>query len=266
MSVVFAIIAAASAPARPPAPRPGRQGDRGLPNGPVRPREVALLARTWNALEPFIQALEALGIPTLPGGGGSLLDTPEARDGLALLAFLADPKDDLALLTLLRSPYFAVPDALLHRVAEIRGDRSWWEALRSNEALSRPREVLESLLQDRHRLLPSFLLQEADLATGYTAVLAHLPGAERRLADYGAFLDLVRALEARGEGLAGAVSRLKTLVLRGLEVPRPPLGGLEAFLAVSDTLNGLMAIPNLISVLGSVPLLLRLQREYLSGK
>ncbi len=202
--------------------------DRGLPNGPVRPREVALLARTWNALEPFIQALEALGIPTLPGGGGSLLDTPEARDGLALLAFLADPKDDLALLTLLRSPYFAVPDALLHRVAEIRGDRSWWEALRSNEALSRPREVLESLLQDRHRLLPSFLLQEADLATGYTAVLAHLPGAERRLADYGAFLDLVRALEARGEGLAGAVSRLKTLVLRGLEVPRPPLGGLEA--------------------------------------
>jgi AGCS family alanine or glycine:cation symporter len=34
---------------------------------------------------------------------------------------------------------------------------------------------------------------------------------------------------------------------------------------VADTLNGLMAIPNLISVLVSIPLLLRLQREFFSG-
>lgn len=34
---------------------------------------------------------------------------------------------------------------------------------------------------------------------------------------------------------------------------------------VSDTLNGLMAIPNLVAVLGSIPLLLRLQKEFFSG-
>lgn len=44
------------------------------------------------------------------------------------------------------------------------------------------------------------------------------------------------------------------------------VGSLHLVWDVADTLNGLMAIPNLISVLGSVPLLLRLQREYLSGK
>ena len=31
---------------------------------------------------------------------------------------------------------------------------------------------------------------------------------------------------------------------------------------IADTLNGLMAVPNLIAVLASIPLLLRLQREF----
>jgi AGCS family alanine or glycine:cation symporter len=39
-------------------------------------------------------------------------------------------------------------------------------------------------------------------------------------------------------------------------------GSLHLMWDVADTLNGLMAIPNLISVLASLPLLLRLQREF----
>ncbi|MDQ3486489.1 MAG: alanine:cation symporter family protein [Acidobacteriota bacterium] len=39
-------------------------------------------------------------------------------------------------------------------------------------------------------------------------------------------------------------------------------GSLQVIWDVSDTLNGLMAIPNLIAVLGSIPLLLRLQKEF----
>ena len=41
-------------------------------------------------------------------------------------------------------------------------------------------------------------------------------------------------------------------------------GSLQLVWNVADTLNGLMAIPNLISVLLSIPLLLRLQREFSS--
>jgi alanine or glycine:cation symporter, AGCS family len=39
-------------------------------------------------------------------------------------------------------------------------------------------------------------------------------------------------------------------------------GSLHVIWGVADTLNGLMAIPNLISVLASIPLLLRLQKEF----
>jgi AGCS family alanine or glycine:cation symporter len=39
-------------------------------------------------------------------------------------------------------------------------------------------------------------------------------------------------------------------------------GSLQIVWGVADTLNGLMALPNLIGVLASIPLLLRLQREF----
>ena len=39
-------------------------------------------------------------------------------------------------------------------------------------------------------------------------------------------------------------------------------GSLQLIWSIADTLNGLMAIPNLISVLFSIPLLLRLQKEF----
>ena len=43
-------------------------------------------------------------------------------------------------------------------------------------------------------------------------------------------------------------------------------GSLRLVWDVADTLNGLMAVPNLIAVLGSIPLLLRLQREFFGGQ
>jgi alanine or glycine:cation symporter, AGCS family len=42
-------------------------------------------------------------------------------------------------------------------------------------------------------------------------------------------------------------------------------GSLHMVWDIADTLNGLMAIPNLIGVLSSIPLLLRLQREFFGG-
>ena len=42
------------------------------------------------------------------------------------------------------------------------------------------------------------------------------------------------------------------------------IGSLQLVWSVADTLNGLMAIPNLVGVLFSIPLLLRLQREFFS--
>jgi len=39
-------------------------------------------------------------------------------------------------------------------------------------------------------------------------------------------------------------------------------GSLHLIWDIADTLNGLMAIPNLVALLASIPLLLRLQKEF----
>jgi AGCS family alanine or glycine:cation symporter len=44
------------------------------------------------------------------------------------------------------------------------------------------------------------------------------------------------------------------------------IGSLHLVWDIADTLNGLMAFPNLVAVLGSLPLLLRLQREFFGGE
>jgi AGCS family alanine or glycine:cation symporter len=42
-------------------------------------------------------------------------------------------------------------------------------------------------------------------------------------------------------------------------------GSLHLVWDIADTLNGLMALPNLVSVLGSLPLLMKLNREFFAG-
>ncbi len=105
----------------------------------------------------FLTAVVSSLLPAYPGGlgrlrvaihagGGNLLETREAKDGLALLRFLAEPADEVALVAVLRSPFFAVDERALHELAEKRErGSSWWEVVRgtSDDALSHARKVLK---------------------------------------------------------------------------------------------------------------------------
>ncbi len=64
--------------------------------------------------------------------------------------------------------------------------------------------------------------------------------------------------------LLGAKAALPYRIVWLIFIYLGAVGSLHLVWDIADTLNGLMAIPNLISVLGSIPLLLRLQREFFS--
>jgi ATP-dependent helicase/nuclease subunit A len=206
---------------------------------PLEPKDIAILTRTWQPLEVYGEALAALGIPVAPGGGGNLLATREAKDATALLRFLANPRDDLALVAVLRSPFFALSDRFLFQVREsfttATSDATselapcWWDEVQKMQfpvqfpELSRPVQVLQQLFKSSQAELPSRLLQLADRLTGYTAVMANLPGADRRLADWRGFGQLVKELEQGTYDLFGVVRRLKGLSEKEVAVPRPIL-------------------------------------------
>lgn len=198
---------------------------------PIRPEDIAILSQTWNALEFYGEAIASRGIPILQGGGGNLLETREAKDGWALLQWIADPTDNLSLATLLRSPFFALSDRLLYALAQTLPDRtSWWKALGTWEdpEMTTAHDTLRTILAAGRTEAPSRLLQISDRLTGYTAVVANLPGADRRMADWAGFIDLVRSLEAGRFDIVTVIRRLKRIHQEGIAIARPHLAGSNA--------------------------------------
>jgi len=197
----------------------------------IQPKDIAILARAWEPLEFYSQAIgdrqvEGQPIPVLQAGGGNLLDTREAKDGWALLRFLADARDDIALVALLRSPFFALSDRLLFTLRQaVPEDLTWWQLLQASEheQVVRAVAILKQLRNCRQIDSPSRLLQKADGLTGYTAVIANLSNPQRRLADWQGFLDTVRRLEAGTAEVFIVVRRLKRLINSKIEIKRPPL-------------------------------------------
>ena len=214
--------------------------DDAAPGGtrPLAPGDVAVLARTWAPLDLLAEILPARGVPAVHTGGGDLLATREAQDGMAALRFLADPHDDVAFVALLRGPCFAVSDADLETFAQASmppseedGRRpSWWSALSHDRpAWAAPAvDVLAELRRAAPYEPPGRLLQRLDRATGWSAVVANLPGGPRRLADLDGFVDRVRELERADRDVFGVVRRLRRLLRAGVEVERPALEAEDA--------------------------------------
>lgn len=213
--------------------------DADAPDGvrPLRPGDVAVLARTWAPLNLLAEILPARGVPAVHTGGGDLLATREGQDGIAALRLLADRHDDVALVALLRGPCFGVADDDLDRLAEMTAARdengrrpSWWQRLeRSDEVWAqRARTLLQRLFDAARREPPSRLLQRLDRSTGWSAVVANLPGGPRRRADLDGFVAFVRDLERDGGDVYGVARRLRRLVLAGIEVDRPALEAEDA--------------------------------------
>lgn len=148
-----------------------------------------------------------------------------------MLCWLADPTDSLALAAMLRSPFFAVCDRTLYTFAQSLPEKtSWWRHLQTAESptLMRAYGVCKELLVARRTEAPTRLLQLCDRLTGYTAVIANLPGAERRMAAWTGFLELVRSLEGGSFDVLAVVRRLKRIQTGKVKIPRLALAGGDA--------------------------------------
>ena len=196
----------------------------------IEPGDFLIITRTWQPLATYGKAIASLGIPIAPAGGGNLLATREAKDCWTMLRFLSDTKDDIALVALLRSPWFAISDRLLLQLALARKPNenkelpSWWEVLQ-NSRESKIMEVvatLQKLLQEKQDR-PSRLLQKSDRALGYRAIISNLPEGKRRVADWQGFYELVKELETGTQDLFGVVRDLKQLYENDATIARPPL-------------------------------------------
>jgi ATP-dependent helicase/nuclease subunit A len=147
--------------------------------------EMALLFRSSTAFAVYENAFEQAGIPFVTVAGRGFYDRPEIRDLFNILAAVADPADDLALVGLLRSPAFALTDAEIYQLkfAEPSTDRAknkkenLWINLRESSAPHHQRAayILDELRTLAGRAPVATVLKRLLDLTGYRAILASAP-------------------------------------------------------------------------------------------
>lgn len=193
--------------------------------------EIVLLLRATGDLAVYERALTDVGVPTYVIGGRGYWSQQQVRDLVAYLGVLANPRDGVALQTLLASPLVGLSsDGLVQVVATARASRRdgeppdpWWVLTASDQLLERlapgDRERVVALrawlpaeraAAPRHSL--ESLLDRVLAQTRYDLALLRLPGGARRLANVRKLMRLAREHEAdHGRDLRGFVDLVTQL-------------------------------------------------------
>ncbi|HUS05087.1 MAG TPA: UvrD-helicase domain-containing protein, partial [Bryobacteraceae bacterium] len=91
----------------------GREGEH-----PASYADMAVLARTNAIMARVQEALERYNIPSVVVGGRTFFETREIQDLRLLLAVLDNPRDEIALAGVLRSPLVGISDEMLLRLRQ----------------------------------------------------------------------------------------------------------------------------------------------------
>lgn len=196
--------------------------------------DILILVRSRTHVAHYEKALREAGIPYTGADRGTLLESREVQDLVALLTSLIAPYDNLALATVLRSPLFACDDDDLKHLAAA-GTGHWFGRLQalpenSRSSLERARRLLgrwHGLTGQLpiHDLLDR-IFHEGDVLGRYeSAFPPHLQSRTR--ANLTRFLELALEIDAgRYPSLTGFLARLERLKQREQEAPdEAPAGG-----------------------------------------
>jgi ATP-dependent helicase/nuclease subunit A len=99
---------------------------------PIRPGDIAVLVPSRTQLSAYRRALRDAGVPHTVIKGSGFFETPEIKTLHTLVRVIADPRDEINLYGLLRSPIFGCTDTELAELAlEGDGIKQWrlWDGL-----------------------------------------------------------------------------------------------------------------------------------------
>ena len=191
------------------------------------PGDVVLLLRATGDLAVYERALVERGVPTYVIGGRGYWSQQQVRDLVAYLGVLANPRDGLALYTVLASPLVGLTsDGLVQLAAAARasGRDPWWTLVDDAELLERLDADDRARVEDLRGWLPSErraaprhslegLLDRGLARTGYDRVLLRMEGGARRFANVRKLMRLAREHEAQhGRDLRGFADLVSGLV------------------------------------------------------
>lgn len=161
--------------------------------------DVAILLRARTRLKEYEEALRRHRIPFQTVGGVGFYERQEVADLVNLLRFLADADNDVALLGILRSPFFNLSDEDLFLLSLVPGSTYWQKLENAGSDRRSWRFALECLSGWRnlwHRETLAGFLGRALRETGFMEILSASPRGAQNCGNVRKFMDLARAFEA----------------------------------------------------------------------
>lgn len=193
---------------------------------PVRPEEIAVLHRSLNQVLPFLtEALDDWNIPWQSAAEEDLFAATEVKMAFAFLEVMNNPREDVPLISVLRSPVYAfTPDELAAlRAGQRKGDLFTCVQTAAEAGDAHCQTVLEDLNRLRS-LAPDLdcasLLWQVYDRLGLYGLVGAMSGGQRRQENLLSFYELTRSFEV-GEhrGLFSFVTRLRKLLNSGARRP-----------------------------------------------
>ena len=177
----------------------GKDTDGEWSERPAAFRDCAVLIETRSRLHLIEDAFRRAGVPYQVHGGTAFYERQEVRDCAAVIAFLADNTDDIALYGALRSPFFGISDAELFRATGGRGRRLY---SRLREHATGPAadacRMLERWQAYARREPPSVFVTRILRESGIYAVCAGQENGDQKTANLRKITEIARSRESTG--------------------------------------------------------------------
>lgn len=178
---------------------------------PIEYRDIVILLRSMKGwTEEFQETLADMGIPAMAPKKTGYFATLEVQTMLNLLRVIDNPRQDIPLVAVLRSPIYGLQDEELAKIAAERSglqylDNIWAYCDRYEDVLSEKLSDLLDTLQEYRCKAETVsvyeLLREIYEETGYYALMSAMPGGEQRSANLDILLQ--QAIEFAENGHRG---------------------------------------------------------------
>jgi ATP-dependent helicase/nuclease subunit A len=177
----------------------------------VNYRDVAVLFRTYQAMEAYEEALQSAGVPYRVLGGRRYASRQEVEELRALLRAIDSPSDTVALVATLRSAFgFSDEELALFVAAGGRLDYTRTPSPAASPAAERFAAAF-TLLRDLHarraQVSPAALLYEIFARTHLLPLFALRPHGVQRVANLLKLVDTAQALSRQGVHTLAALNR-----------------------------------------------------------
>ncbi|HEY9188950.1 MAG TPA: UvrD-helicase domain-containing protein [Ignavibacteria bacterium] len=183
--------------------------------------DIAILLRSRTHIDILEKTLTKYNIPYLISGGIGYFQTQEIFDLYSYLSFIINPKNDLALVGVLRSPFFYFSDSLLYEINNFtNGNIPFWDKLleyakknADNELVNNAVTILtENILLAQRIPIPN-LINKIVIDSNWYGTLQFQESGKQIKANLDKFLIIAREYNKLGYcTLFDFVEKLKTLV------------------------------------------------------